>query len=943
MAEIEILESAIRAREYTEGEKAVLSYIQDGLSYEEVLRKDGSWEAFYHFAPMRQSLLNWYSFEENASLLELGCETGILTQFFCESCGQVIAVDNDEEFARAAYERNKHWVNLKVYAGDVRECLTVTQFDYVVLSPAYYRDRLGDYLAFAQTVLKPCGHLLLIVKNKLGVDVLCGKTNGAESPYEAFNAPDNDYYTCEEIGRELREAGYQKHKFFYPLPDAVLPQEIYSENYVPKGKRTDRMLNYFPQKKTLLMSPEGLLSDVISNEIFAKCTNSFLLDCSVEADPSSVSYVALSTDRERGAAYATKIYQGDYVDKTALFLEGAEGIRGLASNALELDARGIDTVPQELSVDGRTLRMPYVGEELLIKRIAELSDAQEALQSVFDVLYQAVLQSSEYVPEEKNTMRSYAPEADWGIILEKAYIDMIPLNCFWNDGKLLFFDQEFTFMNCPAKYVMFRALRYTFLSLNSEGKVFDLDSLCKRYGLEELWEIFLKEEDKFIYKNRNHELYGNFYNWTQLEEQCIADNVGRLLQREPEKLWTQEMHDDISWFFSDMFYGRESDDCGVWRWSCGTEAEIVLKGIGDTTEKYELEFELILPEPNHVKRAEIYIDNRRWGQVVVPNRVIIPLRLGKERQSKIVIRGDFTEKTFEGDSRRFFFQFRNYSIRKEPAYVSDLIKDVREVQVDILKNLQRVCSDYDLRHFAIYGTLLGIIRNEDYIPWDDDIDIAMPRKDYNQLLKLDREEHVFGKTLFLQNMYSDSKCFFGGYSKLRKNGTLGITKQNRGRECHNGIWIDIFPIDNRIQDIYKLCRQHKRIHFYQRLLFHKVYGRNGIYSKDNSWSWFCFWYSKIFKYNFLCSQLDRAIQKYNLEETAKQSVFARIMNLASIPAFPRECFSKNGVGHFHGIEVNIPIVAEECLNVIWGHHYMLYPSEEFRKPHEDVFYSLEAN
>ena len=143
MAEIEILESAIRAREYTEGEKAVLSYIQDGLSYEEVLRKDGSWEAFYHFAPMRQSLLNWYSFEENASLLELGCETGILTQFFCESCGQVIAVDNDEEFARAAYERNKHWVNLKVYAGDVRECLTVTQFDYVVLSPAYYRDRFS--------------------------------------------------------------------------------------------------------------------------------------------------------------------------------------------------------------------------------------------------------------------------------------------------------------------------------------------------------------------------------------------------------------------------------------------------------------------------------------------------------------------------------------------------------------------------------------------------------------------------------------------------------------------------------------------------------------------------------------------------------------------------------------------------------------------------------
>ena len=943
MAEIEILESATRARGYTEGEKAVFSYIQDRLSYEEVLKRDESWEAFYHFAPMRQSLFNWYSLEKNASLLELGCETGILTQLFCESCGQVIAVDNDEEYARAAYERNKHWENLRVYAGDVRACLTVTQFDYVVLTPAYYGDRLGDFLKYAQAVLKPTGHLLLVVKNRLGVDVLCGKTNGTEHPYAAFNTSDNEYYTCEEIERELREAGYQKHKFFYPLPDAVLPQEIYSENYIPRGKRTDRMLNYYPRKETLLMSPERLLSDVISNEIFAECTNSFLLDCSVEAEPSSISYAALSTDRERGAAYATKIYQGAYVDKTALFLEGTEGISRLLSNALELQARGIDMVLQELSTDGRTLRMPYVSEDLLIKRIVELSGDQEALQRVFDDLYQAVLRSSKYVPEEINVMRDYAPEADWGVILEKAYIDMIPLNCFWNNGKLLFFDQEFIFMNCPAKYVMFRALRYTFLSLNSEGKVFDLDSLCKRYGLEELWHFFLEEEDKFIYKNRNHELYRNFYNWTQLEAQSIADNVRRLLQRETEKPWSQEIADGVNWFFSDMFYARESDACGVWRWSRGPEAEIVLNDFGDTIEKYELGFELIFPDPNRVKRVEIYIDNRFWGQVVVPNKIVVPLRLGKGEQRKIVIRGDFPEKTFEGDTRTFCFQFRNYSIRKEPAYVSDLIKDVREVQVDILKSLQGVCADHNLRHFAIYGTLLGIIRNEDYIPWDDDIDIAMPREDYSRLLKLDREEHIFGNTLFLQNMYSDSQCFFGGYSKLRKNGTLGITKQNRGRECHNGIWIDIFPIDNRVHDIYKLCRQHKRILFYQRLLFHKVYGRNGIYSKCNPWNWLYFWGAKVFKYVFLCKQLDKTIQQYNSEDTAKQSIFARIMYLASIPAFPRECFSKNEVGQFHGIEVNIPIVAEECLNIIWGHHYMLYPGEESRKPHEDVIYSLDGN
>lgn len=943
MAEIEFLESAIRGREYAEGEKVVFSYIQDRLTYEEVLRKDDSWEAFYHFAPMRQSLLNWYSFEKNACLLELGCETGILTQLFCESCAEVIAVDRDENYAKAAYERNKHWENLKIYAGDVREHLVGMRFDYVVLTPAYYRDRLGDFLAYVQEILKPSGHLLLLVKNRLGVDVLCGKTYGDEIPYEALNISNNEYYTREEIERKLGENGYLKHKFFYPLPDAIVPQEIYSENYIPQGKRADRMLNYYPRKNTLLMSPEELLSEVISNEIFDKCTNAFLLDCTTMAEPSGISYAALSTDRERGAAYATKIYQGEYVDKTALFSEGKEGISRLAANALELESRGIKTVPQELSADGRTLRMPYESEELLIRRIAEFSDEQETVQRIFDALYQTILNSSPHVSGEENIMRDYAPDADWGVVLEKAYIDMIPLNCFWDDGKLLFFDQEFAFMGCPAKYVMFRALRYTVLALNSAGKVFDLDSLCKRYGLEELWQFFLMEEDKFIYKNRNHELYRSFYSWTQLESKSITDNVSRLLHGKTDKAWSQEMYNDINWFFSDMFYDKERDGCGSWRWSCRNEAEVVLKGSEETAEKYELEFEIVLPDPNHVKQAEIYIDGKPWGHFIVPNKITIPLVIGEKEQRKIVIRGDFPEKTFPGDARSFCFQFRNYTIRKEPAYVSELIKDVREVQVDILKCLQRVCEEYNLRYFAIYGTLLGIVRNADYIPWDDDIDIAMPREDYNRLLELDREKHVFGNMLFLQNMYSDSQCFFGGYSKLRKNGTLGITKLNHGRKCHNGIWIDIFPLDNRIHDIYKLCKQHKKISFYQRMLFHKVYGRNGIYSKGNSWSWLYFWGAKIFKYDFLCNQLDRAIQKYNLEETAKLSVFARIMNLASIPAFPRECFSKNGVGQFHGIEVNIPIVAEECLNVIWGYHYMLYPGEKFRRPHEDVYYSLSEN
>lgn len=941
MAEIEILESALRSRELTEGEMAVLTYIQEGLSSEEVLRRDQSWEAFYHFAPMRQSLFNWYPFEKHTRLLELGCETGILTSFFCESCGEVTVFDRNVEFARAAYRRNKHCRNLKVYAGDVRECPEDACFDYVILQPAYYQEQLGAFLAYARSVLKPNGHLLLVVKNKLGVDVLCGKTNGAEMPYEAFNMPRNAYCSREEVENMLQERGYLKHKYFYPLPDAVIPQEIYSEIHMPQGKRADRTLQYYPRKDTLLMPPESLLSEVIGNGMFHKCANFFVLDCCVQAEPSDISYVALSTDRKRDAAYATRIHQGGYVDKAALFPEGKAGVERLASNSLELENRGIAMVAQEVSADGKMLRMPYVKEELLITRIGQVSEEREKLQEIFDALYEAILKSSQHIPEEKNNMREYGPAADWGVILEKAYIDMIPLNCFWNNGKLLFFDQEFARMECPAKYVLFRALRYTFLSLDSEGKAFDLDFFTRRYGLEELWQFFLTEEDKFIYENRNHELYGNFYNWVRLEANNIPGNVDRLLQKIPVSAGSRETCEEMDWLFSEAFYERESDDCGFWRWACEGAAEFILQGREDRPENWELELEIVLPDPSDVKRAEIYIDNKYWGHFVVPNKIVIPLRLGKAERKKVAVRGNFAEKTFPGDARKFYFQLRNYSIRREPVYVSRLIQDVREVQVEILKDLKKVCEEYGLHYFAMYGTLLGIVRNEDYIPWDDDIDVAMPRKDYDRLLELSGEQGVFGDKLFLQNMYNDTQCFFGGYSKLRMNGTLGITRANRGRNCHNGIWIDIFPVDNRIRDVHKLCRQHRKILFYQRLLFHKVYGRGGLYNTCNPWSQRYFCAAKILNYGFLCRGLDRAIQQYNTEETAKQSIFARMMALASIPAFPRECFDRTGTGKFHGIEVSIPIVAEECLNVIWGYNYMLYPGEEARKPHEDVYYSLE--
>lgn len=68
--------------------------------------------------------------------------------------------------------------------------------------------------------------------------------------------------------------------------------------------------------------------------------------------------------------------------------------------------------------------------------------------------------------------------------------------------------------------------------------------------------------------------------------------------------------------------------------------------------------------------------------------------------------------------------------------ISTKMKRVWETQIDLVKVLEKICKKYNLTFFAIYGTLLGAIRHEGYIPWDDDIDVVMPRKDFEKFKKL---------------------------------------------------------------------------------------------------------------------------------------------------------------------------------------------------------------
>lgn len=120
------------------------------------------------------------------------------------------------------------------------------------------------------------------------------------------------------------------------------------------------------------------------------------------------------------------------------------------------------------------------------------------------------------------------------------------------------------------------------------------------------------------------------------------------------------------------------------------------------------------------------------------------------------------------------------------------MNDIQQKTFDILCEFDKVCQVYDIQYYLYAGSLLGAIRHSGFIPWDDDIDVVMLRKDYEKLQKI---AQVFNEDKFLlQSIYSDPLTN-NSWIKLHDINTAFISGIRRDGVME-GICIDIFPIDN---------------------------------------------------------------------------------------------------------------------------------------------------
>lgn len=119
-----------------------------------------------------------------------------------------------------------------------------------------------------------------------------------------------------------------------------------------------------------------------------------------------------------------------------------------------------------------------------------------------------------------------------------------------------------------------------------------------------------------------------------------------------------------------------------------------------------------------------------------------------------------------------------------------ILKQTQQCELEIMKDIHAFCVSNNIRYSLVYGSALGAIRHKGFIPWDDDIDIVMPREDYEKFISLWNMTSKY--TLVNKQTNSD---FTQNFTKIKKNNTLFLQKEDIGKSYHKGIFVDIFPAD----------------------------------------------------------------------------------------------------------------------------------------------------
>lgn len=437
-------------------------------------------------AHMAQGLVAWETLPAGGRGLIVGKATGMAELFSARGLAVTEAASAD------------------VTAGKV-----TGPFDVIVMVAEPERvQEPAALLASCRQLLAPHGRLLLGMNNRLGLRYFCGDADvytdrsfdGLDDYFQVYKTAADTFrgrtYSRAEIRRMLAAAGFAHQKWFSVLTDLEHPMMLIAEGSLPRESLERRLFPTYHRPAHAFLMEERLYRPLIEEGAFHAMANAYLIECPVDAAASDVLEVTSSLDRHNEDAFLT-IVRGDAagrparVEKRAAFPEGEARLQELLSHHEDLRAHGLQTVADTME-DG-VYAMPFVDAptvQVWIERQAEAGNRAGVL-AMLDHFHDAIIASSDHVSEGDGDGH--------GVVLARAYLDLVPINAFAVDDGVMFFDQEFVKENCPADVMVLRMVDFVGGALQQHG-IIRYEDLMDRYGLRaqadklrKIWDTFATE------------------------------------------------------------------------------------------------------------------------------------------------------------------------------------------------------------------------------------------------------------------------------------------------------------------------------------------------------------------------------------------------------------------------------------------------------------------
>lgn len=268
-------------------------------------------------------------------------------------------------------------------------------------------------------------------------------------------------------------------------------------------------------------------------------------------------------------------------------------------------------------------------------------------------------------------------------------------------------------------------------------------------------------------------------------------------------------------------------------------------------------------------------------------------------------------------------------------------KKMNEVQIymlDMLKQLVAIFNENNIKYYMIGGTILGAIRHKGYIPWDDDIDLAIPRDDYDRFLEI--AKNILPDRLTLRTYYDDSYHHY--YFARVVDTRYKILRKGSLKEREEELWIDLFPLDGLprnsiLQKIHKarLLRLKLLYHFATFDKVNLMRPNRPLYQRAII-KFYMLWPFKIKRnYKQILDKIDKLLKKATLE---KSDYYMEFMG-SSIPfreTCTKEQYGEGRLYDFEDTQFIGPTDAKFYLSHVYG-DYMTLPPKEKRNYHAAKF------